>query len=346
MAREHLGLLLAGLAAGDSLGSTSEYMSHDEIIGLYGQYGPNGWPFRHVGGGHFLWMPGEATDDSQMAACMVRSYLKKGKFVPEHVAEEFVQWAMSCPRSIGATTVRGLGSIALGTPWYEGGLEDFTSRPANTTNGSLMRNGVIPGFAESIEDAFRMSLCHGVMTHYAPLCVLCCAIQTWLIWEFLEGRNPFGENWLQRFWRLWIEWYKNTRDDAIIDSWSTSIAEQYPKAYKALLDADFNHESFSPFKHKAGGDAGSVLTTLQTALWGVQWSLSGEKYTAPDGFPAQVFERRGPWVLGWIAMTGGDTGTYCSTAGPIIAAAHGSLPPELVQGLEILKEFKDLIPGI
>lgn len=344
MPRQHLGLLLAGLAAGDSLGSTSEFMSREEVLDLYAEHRKEGWPFRHVGGGHFGWRPGEPTDDTQMAACIVSSFIEKGEFVPDDIARRFVKWAKSGPKDIGATTVRGLGSISLGVPWFEGGLETFTFKPQDASNGSLMRNGVIPGMAESLDEAFRYSLYQSIITHYSPLPVICCGVQTYLIWEFLEGRNPLQGDWLKAFWTRWIEWYNDTKTDEAIEKWSNNVAEEYPRAYKALKDADFNCESFNPFEYSPLGSAGYVLTTLQTALWGANWSLKDDDLSVPDGYPKEAFKKKGPYVLGWLAMTGGDTDTYCATAGPIIAAAHGSLPDELIEGLEICERFPDLVP--
>ena len=72
--------LLAGLAAGDSLGSTVEFGSRDLVQTVYD---PNGWPFKQVGGGTFNWKPGEATDDTDMAWAMVKATMEaQGRIQP------------------------------------------------------------------------------------------------------------------------------------------------------------------------------------------------------------------------------------------------------------------------
>ena len=90
MPRQHLGLLLAGLAAGDSLGSTSEFSSLGEALDLYRKFSSKGWPFAHVGGGRFEWGPGQPTEDTEMAVCMVRSFLAHDVFDPEDFAGRLV----------------------------------------------------------------------------------------------------------------------------------------------------------------------------------------------------------------------------------------------------------------
>ncbi len=64
-------LLMLGLAAGDSLGSTSEFCAQSSVPEVYNRYKAEGWPFKQVGQGSFAWKPGEPTDDSAMAMCIV-----------------------------------------------------------------------------------------------------------------------------------------------------------------------------------------------------------------------------------------------------------------------------------
>ena len=344
MAKEHLGLLFKGLAAGDSLGSTSEFTSRDEVLKLYEKYKDQGWPFRHVGGGYFKWNPGQLTDDAESAVCIVKSFLKRGEFDPEDIAKRLVDWVKTDPKDVGTTTIMGIRNIAEGTPWHEGGLKDFQRRPLNASNGSLLRNGIIPGMADTIEDAFRFSLYHGIMTHYAPRPVIACGFQTWIIWENLEGQRPLKIAPAKNFEKIWMDWLENS-DDEIVQTWYKNVEPELPKALKALRETDLDPLSFSPYVYSPKGGAGYVLTTLQIATWAVQWSMKKSVFKIPEGYPPEIFEKRGPWVLGWVAMTGGDTDSYGATAGPMIAAAHGELPDELIDKLEVAQEFKVLFKG-
>ncbi|MCX6647715.1 MAG: ADP-ribosylglycohydrolase family protein [bacterium] len=338
MAKKHLGLLFKGLAVGDSLGTTSKFTSREEVLTLYEQYKEKGWPFRHVGNGYFKVRPGQLSDDAVSAVCMVRSYLQHGKFDPEDIAVRLVEWAATDPHDVGVTTQQGLKNIADGTPWYEGGLKDFRRRPLNASNGSLLRNGIIPGMADTLDDAFRLSLYQSIMTHYAPRPVIACGFHTWVIWENLEGRKPLKIAPVKNFERIWTEWLENS-DDEYVRGWRENVGAELPKAWKALRETDFDPMSFSPFVYSPRGGAGFVLTTLQIAVWAMHWSVKKSGFRVPEGYPPEVFAKRGPWVLGWVAMTGGDTDSYGATAGPMIAAALKELPDEMLDGLEVTGEF-------
>ena len=70
----------------------------------------------------------------------------------------------------------------------------------------------------------------------------------------------------------------------------------------------------------------------------MHWSLREAPFPAPAGFPQEVFQRTGPFVLGWVAMIGHDSDTYGAAAGPLITAAYGELPTQLTEGLLALRE--------
>jgi len=330
---------MSGLAAGDSLGATSEFLPLSAIPELYCKYKDRGWPFRQVGGG--CWQPGEPTDDTDMAMCMVRSFLELGKFDGEDIAQRFVEWMENIPKDIGITTRRTLNCVRAGTSWFEGGLELYRRNPQAWSNGGLMRNGVIPGMAESLEEAFRMTVHHNLITHYAPLPVICCAAQTYLIWEFLKKRNPLEADWLMLFREKFISWLETT-DDSICQRWQQIVKADIEQAWEVFNEGHWNPESFNPFEVSYAGRQGYCLLTLEIAVWAAHWSLCDDPFPVPEGFPAEVFEKRGPYVLGWVAMLGNDCDTYAATAGPLIAAIHNGLPEEMTEGLLINDELASL----
>lgn len=114
--------LLVALAAGDSLGSTSEFVAQGDIPALFERLRPSGWPFKQVGGGYFSWPAGAPTDDTHMALAIVRSAIKCGEFRGEDVAQRFVAWIDSAPRDAGMTTRKTLAGIRDGQPWQRGAL--------------------------------------------------------------------------------------------------------------------------------------------------------------------------------------------------------------------------------
>ncbi len=339
---ERLRLLTLGLAAGDSLGSTSEFVDREEVPALYRQMKSSGWPFKQVGGGAFGWKPGEQTDDTDMALCLVRSFVRTGTFDGSDVAAEFVGWLNSSPPDVCNATRKGLSSVRSGTPWHEGGLKDFEQNHRSAANGSLMRNGVVAGIADSLDDAYQISLHQSLPTHYGPLPILCCCAQSYLLWELLDGRKPFGGDWLKEYRASFTTWLR-TAPDAIIKAWLGNVELRVDEAWETLLEADWDADLFNPFEIEFAGADGYCLLTLQIAVWAAQWSSRGVAFPTPKGFPAEVFEKAtGPMFLPIVAMIGHDADTYGAAAGPLIAAVHGSIPGILVQKLDAVGELAAL----
>ncbi len=326
-------LLLTGIAAGDALGSTSEFATPDEVPAVYRRHRDQGWPFRQVGGGTFGWAPGQTTDDTAMARCLVRAVvLGGGRFDGALLARQFVDWLRSRPRDIGTTTSRALNALADGAAWDEAGRALWQRDPDGEANGSLMRNGVVPGLCDTEEAAFRLGLLHGLVTHYGPLCAVCCGLHTWLLRELLAGRRPASGAWLEQGLAAWLGWLQR-ESDPVVSRWREDTATHLPAALARLRAAAWDPDAFRPHGHPDLRHQGHVLLTLQIAVWALHWSLRDRPLPAPRNLPAEVFDRTGPFVLAWVALIGADADTYGAVAGPLLAAAYGGLPAEFTAGL-------------
>lgn len=118
--------MLWGLHAGDSLGATIEFLppspawnTHTEIIG----------------GGEFHWKPGEATDDTDLMLCVIKSIDNENQFNFETLKREFLAWYHSKPPDIGNTTKKGLARLEEGIALRDCGFVDDKFQG----NGSIMR---------------------------------------------------------------------------------------------------------------------------------------------------------------------------------------------------------------
>lgn len=331
----HLERLLLGLAGGDALGSTSEFLPFDQVEGLLQQRCWDGWPFRQVGGGVMGWRSGEPTDDTAMAVQLVKSVAHIGGLDPDDLGSRWVGWMNSCPPDIGNTTRHALRAIERGSAWHEAGRDLYRKRPGLAANGSLMRNGIVPGLTEQLSDAWDLSFRHGIVTHYAPLPVLCCAAQTYLIYHLLRGHSPFGGDWVAAFsdaWRAWIEGLSMPWTGAWLDETWTDLDD----AIAQFREADFDPDRFNPFEIDLTEIAGYCLTTLQIAVWATRWALRGSPAPMPSTIPDHVRNRAcGPYMLAAVVLIGHDSDTYAATAGPMIAAATGEVPAEFTRGLEV-----------
>jgi ADP-ribosylglycohydrolase len=349
--RKTLRLLLAGLACSESLGSTSEFVPQSEIPKLYATLKGKGWPLeKQVGGGAFGWKPNAMTDDGQQSMCLIRSYVECGKFDPEDVGKQLVAWLNSHPPDVGGTTARTLSALRSGTPWHQTGLDDFAKYPDAAANGSLMRNGVLAGLlvGKDLNLLFRSTVQHSIISHAHPLAVLTCAAHSWIISDELsewgEGPTSDPDGWLDNFYEDWTAYVSN-EDDPHVGKWLDTVGKAMQPAGEALTGAEWDPRKFNPFKTDFTGRAGFCLLTLQIGVWALHWSKMDDAFPVPAGFPAEVFERRGPWTIAWPAMVGNDSDTYGACAGCMVAAAHGSVPEAITEGLEALQAFDKLVSG-
>ncbi|TCS61737.1 ADP-ribosyl-[dinitrogen reductase] hydrolase [Varunaivibrio sulfuroxidans] len=111
-----------GLAVGDALGATVEFMTPREIRAEHG------WLHDIKGGGWLRLKPGEVTDDTEMALALGRSLIARGgNFDPAHAAQEFSDWMRGKPKDIGHTVRRGIvrfrttGEIAVPVNEHDAG---------------------------------------------------------------------------------------------------------------------------------------------------------------------------------------------------------------------------------
>jgi len=116
-----------GLAVGDALGATLEFLTPREILHQYGEH-------REITGGGWLRLPkGQVTDDTEMTLALGRSILEAGKVDPQSVAEAFSAWMCAKPVDIGNTVRRG---IAL---YRRTGATQVPENEHDAGNGACMR---------------------------------------------------------------------------------------------------------------------------------------------------------------------------------------------------------------
>ncbi|VAX10093.1 ADP-ribosyl-[dinitrogen reductase] glycohydrolase [hydrothermal vent metagenome] len=91
-----------GLAIGDALGVTVEFMTPNEIQHLHGVHK------NIVGGGWLKLKSGMVTDDTQMSLALGSALLSCAQVDARVIAESFSEWMRSKPVDIGNTVRRGL----------------------------------------------------------------------------------------------------------------------------------------------------------------------------------------------------------------------------------------------
>ncbi|MEA4838801.1 MAG: ADP-ribosyl-[dinitrogen reductase] hydrolase [Rhodospirillaceae bacterium] len=131
-----------GLAIGDALGATVEFMTKTEIAYQYGTH------CRMIGGGWLHLKPGQVTDDTQMALYLGRALLAADGWDPKQVCLSFAEWLKSKPVDVGSTCRRGIRRFitegSLSAPYNDG----------DAGNGAAMRN--LPVILAAHDDPARL----------------------------------------------------------------------------------------------------------------------------------------------------------------------------------------------
>lgn len=179
-ARAHGSLL--GLAVGDALGTTLEFMR------------PGSFPpiSDMLGGGPFNLEPGEWTDDTSMALCLAESIIESGGFDPHDQMRRYLRWYREGHLSvtghcfdIGSTTRDALTRFERSGDPYSGSTD-----PRSAGNGSIMRLAPIPiVFVNDPAEAIRLAGESSRTTHGAAICMDACRYLAGLIVGALSGRS-------------------------------------------------------------------------------------------------------------------------------------------------------------
>ena len=167
-----------GLAAGDALGATLEFLTRQEIAARYGVH-------RDItGGGWLLLRPGQVTDDTEMSLALGRSIVRSGVFDARDACEEFAAWLKAGPVDVGNTCRRGIRRyIVHGTvegPFAEG----------EAGNGAAMR--VLPVALATLGrsgEADAWSLGQARTTHNHPLSDAACLALVRMVHSLLQGQG-------------------------------------------------------------------------------------------------------------------------------------------------------------
>ena len=152
-----------GLAIGDALGATVEFMTPREIAHHFAH---QGGVHRHLEGGGWLKLkPGQVTDDTTMSLALGDALLQGqalGRpFDTRLIADAYVAWWRAKPVDCGHTCLRGISRYlregTLQGPYNEG----------DGGNGAAMRNLPVALATLNDDEAFaRVSLAQARLTHH------------------------------------------------------------------------------------------------------------------------------------------------------------------------------------
>jgi len=148
-----------GLAIGDALGATVEFMTAHEIAAIYKVHK------EIIGGGWLRLKPGRVTDDTEMALALGSAIIAKAGWDLRAVADSFAGWMKSRPIDIGNTCRRGICRYLADGSLCASVSEEYCG------NGAAMRH--LPAVLASLENeelAVQRVLEQARITHNHPLC--------------------------------------------------------------------------------------------------------------------------------------------------------------------------------
>ena len=147
-----------GLALGDALGATVEFMTPAEIRAAHGVHR------EIVGGGWLRLKRGRVTDDTEMSLCLARVLAAGEGWDGRAVAAAFAAWMRAGPVDVGSTVRKGIRRFML-----EGTLEGPPS-DGDGGNGAAMR--IVPVALATLADRDLLeswAIAQARLTHHHPL---------------------------------------------------------------------------------------------------------------------------------------------------------------------------------
>jgi ADP-ribosyl-[dinitrogen reductase] hydrolase len=256
-----------GLALGDALGATVEFMTAGEIRAAHGVHR------ELVGGGWLRLRPGQVTDDTEMSLAMARALDATGGWSGPAVADAFAAWLKGRPADVGSTCRAGIRRWML-----EGTLE---GRPGDwdAGNGAAMR--VLPAALLTLGDdeaLRRLAVAQGRITHHHPLSDAACVLVGRLVHGACLGRSlawlrGCAEAAVREVPRFGFEPYRGLATGYVVDTLQTVLHHLFTtRSFEDCLVAVVNR----------GGDAdttGAIAGAIAGAYYG------------PEGLPARWLKR-------------------------------------------------------
>jgi len=250
-----------GLAVGDALGATVEFMLPREIKAQYGVHN------RIRGGGWLNLKPGQVTDDTGMALALGEAILAAGGVEVHTIARAFDAWLRNKPVDVGHTVRRGIVHFRRsGQPWVP-------ENPQDAGNGACMRTLPIALATLGQSEAAVAAACQSQarVTHHHPLSDAGTLCVVRMVQAALEGASALDllHGPVKALLAAHSEFRFRSRHR---DNPSAYIVETLQAVFQALFDTDSFAECLENVVNR-GGDAdttGAIAGMIAGALYGVE----------------------------------------------------------------------------
>ena len=179
----HIGRGIAaylGLAIGDALGATVEFLTPNEIRQQHGVH-------RDITGGGWLRLKaGRVTDDTTMSLALGTSILEHGGVEAKAAAAAFDAWMRAKPVDIGNTVRRNL------IQFRKTGNPEAPASEHDAGNGAAMRllPVALACYGQPPETAIFASRAQAHVTHHNVISDAACETLIFMVHDLLAGRDP------------------------------------------------------------------------------------------------------------------------------------------------------------
>lgn len=249
-----------GLAIGDALGATVEFLTPSEIKQKYGVH-------RDIRGGGWLNLkPGNVTDDTTMSLALGSAIIKdQGEVNALSCAQAFDGWMRAKPVDIGHTVRRGL------ILFRKSGQVEAPASEYDAGNGAAMR--VLPvalvTLQHSPEEITLAVRSQAHVTHNNPVSDAACDFLTFAVQDFLNGKT-LREVYRERITPMITQHPEFSWRTKHHDNPSGWIVHTMQVVLQALVNTD-TFEDYLVDVTNRGGDAdttGAIAGMLGGALYG------------------------------------------------------------------------------
>lgn len=173
---------LFGVASGDALGATLEFLSQEEGRKTYG-YVKN-----IIGRGHWRLKPGQVTDDTMMTLCIAEGIIENPECPIEAIGNKFVKWYNTNPKDIGMTCELSIKKYIETCDWKKASLYVHNVSKGRTAgNGTIMRCIPIALYYRDYNKMVDVTRQQSRMTHYDEKASDACVIYNTVVYKYLNG---------------------------------------------------------------------------------------------------------------------------------------------------------------
>ncbi|MCG7409674.1 ADP-ribosylglycohydrolase family protein [Paenibacillus sp. ACRRX] len=172
---------LFGVAVGDALGGTTEFMTASSISQTYGVL------TEIIGGGVWGLEPGEVTDDTMMTIAVAEGILKRPDDPMKAIGEQFIAWYETKPKDVGNIIRHVLEQVE--NNWFEAAFLADQDLGRSGGNGSLMRCLPVALAYDDPVVVSRITRMQSCMTHYDERCDAACVIYNRIAYRLIHNES-------------------------------------------------------------------------------------------------------------------------------------------------------------